>query len=238
MAQKSEIERSLICGVCKELFCRPKTLACQHSYCELCIKSVSQITQEGATTEGPVFPPLYIPAIDRVITKCPTCRRSMLIPAEINSALADLCSAVGGKCYEQRVTEADHQIAGTVLTKQHLRTLRESANQIFFAQLASQASLDASNQDGVLESPSTIPPHNWGGTPERYLSMTRPRGGVQMLFVAAMLVLLTLWYWYFQRNEVPFLTVITTIFVATLALQVWETWRKSARLGRYWEPAF
>uniref|UniRef100_W5MRD3 Tripartite motif containing 36 n=1 Tax=Lepisosteus oculatus TaxID=7918 RepID=W5MRD3_LEPOC len=46
------IERELICPVCKELFTHPLILPCQHSVCHKCVKELLLLTHEDSFTDG------------------------------------------------------------------------------------------------------------------------------------------------------------------------------------------
>ncbi len=129
-----KLREALTCAVCHELLCHPRTLQCQHSYCDVCIRSEEDIhnNQEFHGHQGPAF------ATNKYITKCPLCVKHSLIPASINFTLVELCALIGGDTYQTRLKEAEHRMDSGELLKQDMRELRSQAQNIFRGHFAEQ----------------------------------------------------------------------------------------------------
>ncbi|MEQ2251314.1 E3 ubiquitin-protein ligase trim36 [Ilyodon furcidens] len=104
------IERELICPICKELFTHPLILPCQHSVCHKCVKELLMLNHDdsfdaGSESSVSGSPRSRVPSpsmerLDRLV------RSGMGFTAEVISA-GILCLDIGGSCCRETALDPD-----------------------------------------------------------------------------------------------------------------------------------
>lgn len=108
----------LNCTICYETLCLPITLACQHTYCKLCIYNM-QVASKNRI------------GVSNNFVKCPTCRRESTVDYSThNYAMYDFIKTMD-KTVIEREEKINEIISKTKQNSKSPRKQREPENNIF-----------------------------------------------------------------------------------------------------------
>lgn len=100
--EAQEYPKELECSICNDLYVRPVTLLCQHTYCRNCITDYHK-RQSGPQVDDEGYQ-VFVSSKDRN-PKCPLCRCTIVIPPNDNSNIRDLIQRTYGHMLEQRTEQ-------------------------------------------------------------------------------------------------------------------------------------
>lgn len=130
-----ELEKSLTCGVCRELFNEPVTLFCNHTFCHSCILNLKQDWQGR---------------------QCPLCQTKVWQPSlkTVNFVIRDMVKSLfGEERYQKAYEERQKTILKNDLKTQVVQEIKEEMWRSISDNLNNYHNPKENNQDPILPPP-------------------------------------------------------------------------------------